>query len=118
MILLIGVSYSIYNYTFTGNKNVIETDGVELELLESNENIIEISNALPITDEKGRMQEETFDFAVTSRTKKDMAIPYNLYIEKLTLCKFIESPSEENNPSCYFTITEQEKNDIITFWMI
>ena len=32
---------------------------------------------------EGTDQEETFDFAVTSRTKRDVQIKYNLYIEKL-----------------------------------
>ena len=33
--------------------------------------------------DEGAHQEETFDFAVTSRTKRDVQIKYNLYIEKL-----------------------------------
>ena len=84
-ICVIGVSYAVYNYTFIGNKNTLETADISLELIESNTNIVTIENALPISDNEGKTQEETFDFAVTSKTNRNVSIRYTLSIEKLTV---------------------------------
>lgn len=84
-ICVIGVSYAVYNYTFTGNKSTLETAGISLEFLESNTNIITIENALPMGCIDGKNQTETFDFAVTSKTTRDINIKYSIYIETLEL---------------------------------
>lgn len=82
-IVVIGISYAYYNYQFIGNSNILSSADISLEFLESNSNIITIENALPMGCDEGAHQEETFDFAVTSKTKRDVQIKYNLYIEKL-----------------------------------
>ena len=79
-----GITYAVYSYTFTGNQNTIETDDIKLEFLESNDEIISITTALPETDTKG-ITENPFSFVVTSKTKRDMSIGYTLSIEKLTV---------------------------------
>ena len=83
LILGIGVSYAQWNYNFIGSlTNSISTESVELEFLESKNNIVDLTNALPKTDEEGKYT-NTFNFAVTSKTKKNTDIGYTLSIEKL-----------------------------------
>lgn len=81
--LLIGVSYAVWNYMFIGNVNKLESYDISIELLESNENLINIENALPMSYSDGKAQEDTFDFAVTSKTRRNMNIYYTIKIEKL-----------------------------------
>lgn len=117
-LLSVGGSYALWTYNFTGDSNTIATDSVSLELLESNENIIQVANALPMTDANGIASTEVFDFAVTSKTKRETSIPYTVSIEKITevSCSDIDSPSLQSNPSCYdFTISTADKNAIIAF---
>ena len=83
--LSIGITYSLYNYNFIGNKNTLESADISLEFLESNTNIITIENALPMSDNNGILQTETFDFSVTSKTNRDMTIKYILSIQKLSV---------------------------------
>lgn len=85
MVLLIGVSYAVYRYTFTGSLNLLEKEMIELELLEDTNEVINITNALPISDTKGIEEEQTFNFAVTTRTAATTDIFYNLKIEKLNV---------------------------------
>ena len=86
IIALVGASYAVWHYTFNGTlKNTISTNDISLDLLESNTNIITIENALPISDNEGKAQTQTFDFAVTSKTTKDTIITYKLSIEKLSV---------------------------------
>ena len=80
-----GISYAAYTWTFNGSlTNSISTESVELKFLESNTDIINITNALPMTDDEGKY-EPSFDFSVTSTTKRNSNINYTLTIQKLSL---------------------------------
>ncbi|MGM9878615.1 MAG: hypothetical protein ACI31R_01110 [Bacilli bacterium] len=83
LILCAGVSFAIWNYSFLGEANKIETGEISLELLESNTDIISIENALPISDKEGKEQSETFNFAVITKASMNLSMPYELVIEKL-----------------------------------
>ena len=83
-IIAVGASFAVWNYAFNGQlTNTISTNDISLDLLESNENIINIENALPMGCADGKSQTETFDFAVTSKTTKDTKINYTISIQKL-----------------------------------
>ena len=82
-IIAVGISFAVWNYAFTGQANTISTAEVSLDLLESNENIINITNALPMSDNEGKNQTDTFDFAVTSKTTKEIDVEYTVSIQKL-----------------------------------
>ena len=83
IVIAIGTSYAQWNYNFIGQlTNSISTEDIKLEFLESQDNVINITNALPLSDEEGK-KEETFDFAVTSKTKKEIVLGYTLSIQKL-----------------------------------
>ena len=83
--LLVGITYALYTYNFIGNKNSLGVADIKLEFLESNTNIITVENALPMGCAEGKAQEAVFDFAVTSKTKRDVNINYTLSIEKLNV---------------------------------
>ena len=83
LILVIGITYAVWNYSFIGNSNVIETGEVSIEFLESND-VIAIENAIPLTDEEGEKQFESFEFQVTTKAGAGMSLKYNLNIEKVT----------------------------------
>lgn len=84
LIAIFGVSYAGYTWRHNGTlTNQISTDNISLDFLESNDNIISITNALPMTDAEGKIQGDVFDFAVTSKTKKNVSISYTLSVGKL-----------------------------------
>ena len=86
VIAVAGVSFAAWNYVFNGTLvNTISTNDISLDLLESDDEIINITNALPMSDNEGKAGTETFDFAVTSKTVKDIDIEYNINIEKLSV---------------------------------
>lgn len=85
LIAIIGISYAAYTYVFTGGTNTLSTSDISLEFLESNSNIINLTNALPMGCREGKQQEETFDFSVTSKTTRDVNIKYTLSIQKLAV---------------------------------
>lgn len=85
ILLVIGGSYALWTYNFTGGQNIIEVDSISLELLESNDEVISIEKALPKADKDGIAQSEAFSFAVTTRTEGVTDIYYNLKIEKVSV---------------------------------
>lgn len=112
--LTIGISFAVWNYSFVGSANTIDTGEVSLELLESNTDIISIENALPISDETGKTLNETFDFAVTTKASKDLDIGYSIYLEKIyTKCRDLTNPTQETYPSCYFTVSDTDRDKLI-----
>ena len=81
--LTTGISFAVWNYNFLGEANKIETGEISLELLESNTDIINIENALPMGDNEGKTQDKTFDFAVTTKASRDLNMSYEIVLEKL-----------------------------------
>ncbi len=85
VVLMAGVSFAVWRYTFTGSKNTISTGGISLELLESESNVISLTNALPMSDTDGKAQTEVFDFAVTTTSPRAGNMIYTIALSKLTL---------------------------------
>ena len=81
--LAIGISYSAWRYVFTGKENKITTGDVSIKFLESNTNVINLSNALPEDDTTGK-KEKSFDFVVTTKATYKTALKYDLSIKKLS----------------------------------
>ena len=54
IILIGGVSYAAYDYSFTGKDSKLESGSVSIKFLESNTNVIDLKNALPISDSEGK----------------------------------------------------------------
>lgn len=85
LLLIMGTSLAVYTWRYNGTTaNRISTVDISMDYLESNNEIINITNALPMSDEEGIYQNDTFDFAVNSNTTRNTTINYTLTIEKLT----------------------------------
>ena len=103
VIAVVGISYAAWNYVFNGSlTNTISTPEVSIELLESNDNIINITNALPMSDNQGKAQTQVFDFVVTSKTTKDIDIDYTINLQKLEVDSGYTSLSD-NQIKVYLT---------------
>ena len=84
LILTIGGSYAVYRYTYVStDDNKITSESTSIEFLESNTNVISLSNAMPMTETEGKGQTNTFDFVVNTKTSKALDISYSLVLEKL-----------------------------------
>jgi len=117
LLIIISSSTAAFYYNYKGNKNETVINDAEIRLLESDKKVIKIENALPMSDKQGKTQEETFDFEVRTKTKKEMPLIYNLTLEKKgTKCSNIENPTKEDYPSCYdFELSTSDKNAIINY---
>lgn len=83
-----GVSVAIWNWTYTGtNANKISTGNISMSLLESTD-VINITNAVPMSDQAGMALsgDQKFDFAVTTSTSGAPGnITYSISITKLSV---------------------------------
>lgn len=85
ILVITGTSLAAYTWVYNGTTpNTINTVEVSMDLLESTEEIISITNALPMTDQDGIYQNDKFDFAVNTKTTRTTTINYSITIEKLT----------------------------------
>ncbi len=82
-IFVIGISYAVWNRTFLGTQeNSINTGYISFSYTESDTNVIEIHNAVPISDEKGKMlsgNNEMFDFTVSAKFAGVSSVDYEIY---------------------------------------
>ena len=102
LIVLIGaVSYAAYDYSFTGKDSKLESGSVSIKFLESNTNVIDLKNALPISDSEGK-KGDSFDFAVTSEANYNIGMKYTLNLKKLTVDSGYTSLSD-NQVKIYLT---------------
>lgn len=82
-IVVIGISYAVWNRTFLGTQeNSINTGYVSFSYTESDTNVIEIHNAVPTSDTNGKMlsgDNEMFDFNVSASFAGVTSIDYEIY---------------------------------------
>ena len=84
ILIAVGASYAYSNWEYIGGVNTISSQEVSIDLLESNSEIINITNAIPMTDEEGLAQSDSFAFAVTSKMSQEKVINYIVSMQKLT----------------------------------
>lgn len=88
IIAVFGISYSIWTQTFLGSKeNSINTGYISFSYTESDTNVIDINNAVPISDEKGKKligNNNVFDFTVSAKYQGVSAIDYEIYATPIT----------------------------------
>ena len=101
IILIGGVSYAAYNYSFIGKDSKLESGSVSIKFLESNTNVIDLKNALPISDSEGK-KGDSFDFSVTSEASYDTGMKYTLNLKKLSVDSGYTSLSD-NQVKIYLT---------------
>lgn len=81
IVAIIGISFAAYKLMIvTKNPNSISTDQVDVSFTESNSSI-NITNAMPTSDENGKtMEDNTFEFVVTTKAKSNVKVPYTISI--------------------------------------
>ena len=62
ILIAVGASYAYSNWEYIGGVNTIRSQAISIDLLESNSEIINITNAIPMTDEEGLAQSDSFAF--------------------------------------------------------
>lgn len=83
IVAVFGISYSIWAQTFMGTKeNSINTGYISFSYTESDTNVIEIHNAIPISDENGAIltgNKNMFDFTVSAKFAGASSINYEIF---------------------------------------
>lgn len=98
IIAIAGITYAIFHYTAFGEKeNVIQSGAITMSYIESNENIISINNAMPISDQVGILQQEYFDFTLSSSISGIATISYEIWAKSI----MVENPIEEDTIKIY-----------------
>ena len=114
IVAVFGISYSIWSQTFYGTKeNSINTGYVSFTYNESDTNVIDIKNAVPMTDANGKMLtggSNTFDFTVSAKFAGVSSIGYEVYatpIEKTIDTKYVKVylTDQNDNPISGFDTT-------------
>ena len=86
IVAVVGVSYAVFTTTIDGSKiNVINTGTISMSFIESS-NGISISNAMPISDEEGKLligNNNVFDFVVSSSIAGATILNYEIVAEKV-----------------------------------
>lgn len=79
IIAIIGVTYAVFSYTSNSEtENVIKTGAIDMSYVESTTNVISIDNAMPMSDSVGVMQEDYFDFTLSSTITGVATINYDI----------------------------------------
>ena len=84
---MIGITYAAFSYTKTGEKVNTITSGQVVMIYTETDNVININNALPTSDEVGMVQlrsGEYFDFNISSTIVGDMHINYEISAKDVT----------------------------------
>ena len=84
---IIGITYAAFSYAKTGEKVNTITSGQVVMIYTETDNVININNALPISDEVGMVQlrqGEYFDFNISSTIVGDMNINYEISAKDVT----------------------------------
>ena len=110
MTLFIGVSIAGGYWTYkSSTANTLETGSVSMTFLESN-SIIDITNALPKSDNDGKTQTDLFEFAVTTNSGPTQTISYDISIEPIV----VESGYTGLNPEdIKVYLTDKEGNVLV-----
>lgn len=118
LFLIAGGSYALWSFSHESEvSNDISSYSAEIEFLESNSKVIDIDDAFPLTDEVGMKQEETFDFQVRTKSKKNTKIQYSLSLERLGVsCSTISEPDVDNYYSCYdYDLSDSDKETLALY---
>lgn len=86
-----GISYAIFTFSKAGVKdNIIKSGSISMQFIESN-NVINITNALPTSDNIGRISNDYFDFSVNGTIVGNRTIFYEVRAKQLSVENQIES---------------------------
>lgn len=111
-----GVAVAAYTWNFaSSNANTIGTGNISMSLLESND-VINITNALPIKDATGMAlgSDESFDFAITTQASGAPGnISYNISITKVAVDSGYTALKDSDVKVYLSTLTSEGEDQVV-----
>ena len=82
ILIITGVTYSLYNILFVGKKEqVIDAGGIVFKYNETSDGLILDNNSI-LNDTDGKSQEKYFDFEISLTSNKNTSINYIIAIDE------------------------------------
>lgn len=92
LIAVVGISYAIFSYSTSSNsENTIKSGGIQMSFIESDTNVINIKNAMPMSDESGKIQSNYFDFSIVTKINGITDINYSVVAKSILLRNQLDS---------------------------
>ena len=83
MLIAVGVAFAWFSYSRNGVKeNTITAGSIKFHYQEG-DRAISVTDAMPMTDQEGKTQDDYFEFDITSKTPSNMNIPYYVTVDKI-----------------------------------
>lgn len=84
IVAIVGISYAIFVFSAKSRvDNTVRSGGITFEYLEG-DSVIDINDALPVSDEVGVKQTKSFDFQVSSAIRGNTTVFYEVRAKSLT----------------------------------
>lgn len=91
IVAIVGISYAIFVFSAISRvDNTVRSGGITFEYLES-DSVIDINDALPVSDEVGVKQTKSFDFQVSSAIRGNTTVFYEVRAKSLTVDNKIDN---------------------------
>ncbi len=114
ILITVGVSYSLFNYSKTGvTDNIVKTGKINFLYTEVSEvgKGISLTDAFPISDEEGKLQTgegKVFDFKITSTIEMNSSISYEVTVRKKS-----DSTLDEDKVKLYLTEVDGVEKELL-----
>ena len=91
IVAFVGISYAIFVFSAISRvDNTVRSGGITFEYLEG-DSVIDINDALPVSDEVGVKQTKSFDFQVSSAIRGNTTVFYEVRAKSLTVDNKIDN---------------------------
>ena len=91
IVAVVGISYAIFIFSSNSRvDNTVRSGGITFEYLEG-DSVIDINDALPVSDEVGVKQTKSFDFQVSSAIRGNTTVFYEVRAKSLTVDNKIDN---------------------------
>lgn len=91
IVAIVGISYAIFVFSAISRvDNTVRSGGITFEYLEG-DSVIDINDALPVSDEVGVKQTKSFDFQVSSAIRGNTTVFYEVRAKSLTVDNKIDN---------------------------
>lgn len=91
IVAIVGISYAIFVFSAKSRvDNTVRSGGITFEYLEG-DSVIDINDALPVSDEVGVKQTKSFDFQVSSAIRGNTTVFYEVRAKALTVDNKIDN---------------------------
>ncbi len=91
IVAIVGISYAIFVFSAKSRvDNTVRSGGITFEYLEG-DSVIDINDALPVSDEVGVKQTKSFNFQVSSAIRGNTTVFYEVRAKSLTVDNKIDN---------------------------